>query len=397
LEGKIVDFLFQKIDRVTHFFVNLALRFFKRNQQRIATSIYEMLIAKSDFLARQAIRFSKDDLFKAIYDIFQTKLPEFVRTHEISLQELVRQQLRNVGDTKIGNIGEVLDHDKITEFIDLCLSNRILIKDAKRLINAFTSHFFQYDIDYFLKLIQLESFQKIVDLFDNEITIFLENIKRNIATHQTELSQTTASFASNTMVKLIQTINIKDIRFSMMVSEYQKTILVLLTFLFKQAIQFKLPLKFTDIFLKITQETSLDRVLDKSQLNRSFTDVFNFILENQPLNNQLQDKLSQLTNKLLGQFNNIVHRETREDLLHIALKGLMASFKSNLLNILDTIRFKQIVMEQISKMHPAKIEKMFNKFAGSYFPKLINYGFGFGFVFGLSMDLFYYVVVLLLK
>ena len=100
------------------------------------------------------------------------------------------------------------------------------------------------------------------------------------------------------------------------------------------------------------------------------------------MENHLQQMLSQLTKSLLNQFNNIVHQETREDLLNIALKGLMAGFKSNLLNILNTIHFKQIVMDQITKMHPAKIETMFNKFAGSYFPKLINYGFGFGFVFG---------------
>lgn len=397
LDGKVIDFLFQNIDRATQFFVNLALRFFKKNQHKIATNIYEMLMAKSDFLARQAIRFSKDDLFKAIYDIFQTKLPEFVRTHEISLEEIVRQQLRSVGNTKIGNIGAVLDHDKITKFIDLCLLNRMLIGDAKRLIHAFTRHLFLHDIDYFLKLIHLETFQKIVDLFDSEITIFLENIKKNVTERQTEISQTVASFASAIMVEMIQTVTIKDIRLSMTVSEYQKSMLAFLSFIIEQAIQFKLPGRFTEEFLKISRVTSLDQILDKKQLNRSFTDVFNFMLENQELRTQLQDDLSRLTEELLDQFNDIVHEETRQDILHIALNGLMATFKANLLHILDTIRFKKIVMDQISKMHPARIEKMFNKFAGSYFPKLINYGFGFGFVFGLSMDLFYYFVVLLLK
>ena len=180
LDGKITDFLFQKIDRVTHFFVNLALRYFKKNKEKIATSIFDMLIAKSDFLARQAIRFSKEDLHKAIYDIFQTKLPDFVEIHELSLQELVRQQLRVVGDTKIGNIGDIIDHDKIAQFIDLCLSNRLLVKDSKKLIDAFIIHLFQFDIAYFLRLIHLDSFQNIAGLFKDEITILLENIKRNI-------------------------------------------------------------------------------------------------------------------------------------------------------------------------------------------------------------------------
>ena len=397
LDGKITDFLFQKIDRVTHFFVNLALRYFKKNKEKIAASIYDMLIEKSDFLARQAIRFSKDDLYNAIYDIFQIKLPDFVETHELSLQELVREQLRVVGDTKIGHIGDIIDHDKIAQFIDLCLSNRLLVKDSKKLIDAFIIHLFQFDIAYFLRLIHLDSFQNIAVQFKDKISILLENIKRNIRDNQTELVKNTGSFASATVMELIQKINIEDIKTSMTVPEYQKTIHVLSKVIIEQAIQFKLTSKFTGTFFNISEKISIKQILDQSSLNQSFTSIFHFILNNKALENHLQQMLSQLTKSLLNQFNNIVHQETREDLLNIALKGLMAGFKSNLLNILNTIHFKQIVMDQITKMHPAKIETMFNKFAGSYFPKLINYGFGFGFVFGLSMDVFYYFTVLLLS
>jgi uncharacterized membrane protein YheB (UPF0754 family) len=54
--------------------------------------------------------------------------------------------------------------------------------------------------------------------------------------------------------------------------------------------------------------------------------------------------------------------------------AVLESCENNLGDFINAIDVETVVRREINNMHPRQIEKMFYKFAGPYFSKLIAYG-----------------------
>ncbi len=90
-----------------------------------------------------------------------------------------------------------------------------------------------------------------------------------------------------------------------------------------------------------------------------------------------RDALSRIKNERFS----FVDGETKEYVTKFSVSCVMDALGNTLPSILRDIDFKGITRDEINKMEPEEIHKLFNSFAGNYFTRLRLYGL-FGGVFG---------------
>lgn len=77
-----------------------------------------------------------------------------------------------------------------------------------------------------------------------------------------------------------------------------------------------------------------------------------------------------------------LNRESLEYLLELFIESGIDSFKENSQELLESLELQKLTAEEVQKMNPAEIERIFDDFAGHYFAHLKQYGW-FGGAFGI--------------
>jgi hypothetical protein len=117
---------------------------------------------------------------------------------------------------------------------------------------------------------------------------------------------------------------------------------------------------------------------DKNLLDYNIlvNDIHSFLLHfNDEDWTALEDAFSSYIYNVIANINRDVLSETKDKLLiDFFLNSVFDTLLGNMPEIMNIVDVQAIVENEINAMHPAEIERLFYKFAGRYFTKIILYG-----------------------
>ena len=391
--GKLMDFMLDNIDRLAHYLLKIALRYLRQNHEKISETVYQNLLKDADFLSAQAIRLAKGELFETIEDLTKIRLPEFFRTHEMSLQEIIRKQMAVIGTTKVGQVGTELDQKKLGKLIDLCLGNQALFRIGKQFTGELLHILAQDKVRNYLDKVGRGNLSSILEVLEHEIQLVSDHLHRQMVLSPSQLINAPIKLIKKVMVQIAANTEVRHLFVDITEDQFREIVDNGMDWL----TQSEAGKSFIDeTFSQFTDrlyQSKMTELVDMKALKSDILNLTDRLICHDVIRPELKQILSGLMVNVLPQLNHAVDRETKDGVLDLAIGGFEQTLKKHISSVLGVVKFNEIVESQIKKMHPQKIEITFRKFAGRYFPKLINYGFSFGLAFGLLMDLFYYAVI----
>ncbi len=392
--GKLMNFMIRNIDRLTHYFLQVALRYLRRNHQKISETVYQSLLATADIIATQAVKLAKNELFETIEDITKVRLPQFFQAHETSLQELIHKQVRAIGNTKINKVGTEPDEQKIRQLIDQSiLNNKEVFRVSKQFIDELLHILAQERIGDYMEKIGLGRLDDVINLLDSEFQLVTDHLRRYLVLNRTQVADAPAKLINRVLAHLSAKTEIREILTGISPHQLSEIVDRVWDLLFHSG---SFSTFGEELICRGTDHLKSKTISDLVDIETLKQDIITFIdrfLSRGNHQNEISLILAQALEQILPLLNQSINARTKDSIVDIGIDGFDLTLKQHLKSLFGAINFNEIVVTQINKMHPRKIEITFRKFAGQYFPKLINYGFGFGLVFGLMMDLFYFMIL----
>jgi uncharacterized membrane protein YheB (UPF0754 family) len=131
-------------------------------------------------------------------------------------------------------------------------------------------------------------------------------------------------------------------------------------------------------------DINVGELIDRDEFIKAAQKNIIYFTKNPTVEKEIKRHFEEVINEAVSVNFNFIDSETKQYLLNIFVDSSISSLKNNLNEVLKSIEFDEIAMEEIDRMEPEKIHEMFDSFAGKYFKRLMLYGFG-GFVFGINM------------
>ncbi|MEO1654275.1 MAG: hypothetical protein AAFU64_12080, partial [Bacteroidota bacterium] len=141
-----------------------------------------------------------------------------------------------------------------------------------------------------------------------------------------------------------------------------------------------------DELWEILKKQKLSQLSQNINLETEWARALSELFSDQELMRLTAESLEKIIAELLEDLIHKISPDTKDYLIQKAVRAIFGTLDKNILQIINSINFKEIVVREISAMHAKELEGLFYGFASKYFKYLIGYGFIFGIIFGLAID-----------
>ncbi len=231
------------------------------------------------------------------------------------------------------------------------------------------------EIGSILSLFHLNNIQTAYDIYGAELDAFASIISENIKENKNDIISFLAEFT-----KISYNDIFKDIQYESIENSADK----LVNQLNKNNSIEKITDEFINRFINNNKDKIIVQILNKDEFITSLKNYINRLIESNENEKILKNIFIETVDAAVSNNFNFISSNSKDYLFNIFIDSTINSLKRNLDEILKAVEFDKIAKEEIEKMEPEKIHKMFNSFGEKYFRRLMIYGFG-GFVFGINV------------
>ena len=344
--------------------------------------IYEKLPEIQDFIEREVkkevrkhlglMSLFMNDEANSIASNFIVNIEIFLREVQEDFEKLVLRTFSRYTLSDLGIDESVLDREKINAILKKIFDSKYFKKTLKETIKAILETILSMDVKTFMKILNIRSLKQFLEVIDDIAELFISNIEEVFNSSEEKVKEILRQLISDIILELSHNIYLGDISKDIDIDKDLQRILH--TFL--KEYQEDIELFIEEILSALVQKEFYDSSILKEDISKFIHRTIN------AHKHEIENTLLKYIELSIPKIWNNISTETKEEIVSFLVDALINALESNLEAILQAIDIKTIVKEEIIRMPPQEVEKMFTSFAGDYFRKIKLYG-GFGSIFGI--------------
>jgi uncharacterized membrane protein YheB (UPF0754 family) len=360
--GSLSGFVKKNID----FALNIIIDAVKKNRDSIANVINDK-IDDAPLLLRPLLWAAdvKNHLSRLVDMLIDNEMPKFIKSKEEDLLDVANSIL----DNRLGSLGfkrESFNQESVKNAVVSVLGSASVQSSLTHLVGIIVRQYAKIPIESLLKILNIRNIRDIIAIIDPLLRSGVSNLQDSIRNEQ--VAVISGKYTAKIILSAAGDVTIKDLLMSVEVNKELGNIFALL--------------KNSDDAMQTVADI-VERVLYRVLGNYSFyndailckdlTLFFDTYTENEWA--LLQNVINPVLKDILARLNTALTKQTKDAILKEYLfEAVLESCEYNFSNIIHAIDVQTVVKREINNMHPKQVEKMFYKFAGRYFNKLIIYG-----------------------
>ena len=234
-----------------------------------------------------------------------------------------------------------------------------------------------------LKFFNLDDLNVFVNSYESEINAFTAAMHSYLISNRHEAIEEVSSVSGAAADKFMD-LKLSDIFYNVSQDNMDNIIKNTKDILRKNNSAEKILKSFAKIYKEYNNSVCLNYYINRDDFVNSTEKFINNLLTDKEAEKAAMEILYSVIDDAASSNFSFVDSESKEYTVNIFVDSCIESLRGNLDEILKSVEFDKIAAEEIEKMEPEKIHRMFNSFGEKYFRKLMLYGFG-GFVFGINM------------
>ncbi len=396
LGGKVMELLQGNLNNWLEKGVEILLDYLKDNKTDLVNQIYSEVSSENS-----GAWLAKNSIIKTTEGLIDDGIPTFFENELRSLKEAVEEQMLKLGSTPFNLFtNQLLHEENLQERVQKLLENPALFRKIQQLANLLLEErLFKIPLEQLLPISPADLLKHLEGLLLPET----EHLTAHLLTRlqaRAELDiwlEKVAPVATELLVKVFLSVKVPNIAHQEAHNskgeeapqppkgELYNSMHALLKFLLNAP-----PSRVGEWATAVLENDILPRKfedwVEADVLAPNLAQMFHALWANPNLQMVLTFQLSALLEKMLGGAATQVNSEMKDYLVGKVGNALFEALEQNIVVILNSIDFKDIVIREIDKMHARELEGLFYGFAGPYFKFIIGYGFIFGIIFGFLVD-----------
>jgi uncharacterized membrane protein YheB (UPF0754 family) len=308
---------------------------------------------------------SQKDVRPIVDIIIDEELEPFLLQKQAQLLEI----LNTVLDNQLADIGfsnDSLHTDRIEGAITAALNSDHVQDSLSHLMRIVINDFAQLPVKTLLDLININDLRDVMNIADPLLKTAVEALQHRL--NQPEVTNIVASLIKSIVLKYFDEPQLMELFTGV---ELERELRGIITAVLSDP---EIMRAFSDdVIPHILRDiaTSAD-FYDDAQLRSDLTAFIGNLEAEWPL---LRATLTPHIKTLLQGFNRAITRETKDRICRdYLLTAILEACSDHFSALIRAINVQKIIEDAVNEMHPMQVEKMFYKFAGTYFRTLTFYG-----------------------
>ncbi|GAB6099020.1 hypothetical protein JCM16358_08990 [Halanaerocella petrolearia] len=316
-----------------------------------------------------------DDTVEDVIDnLVDYKFPKFLKQKEDEFREEVNKFLSRMERKRVGDIGIDLDRQGVENIVDGLVENDILVNHLTSLLDGTIDSVLEVRLKSLLRIVSITNLVDIVDVFAEEVDMLRYELSDNLYSKEETISKEVGSLLQDVFERLVLSIKVNQLSRGVDSADVSKSVKRILNNINRSdAFNNNLEATIKDIITEI-QYQEIDETVEFNYLKRDIKTALQGLLINSQAKEDLLKVLTEITEVVVDNTNDIIEEETKDFVLDLGLESSLDSMEDHFLDLTNSVNVKEVTKQEINAMHPQEIEKLFDSFAAHYFKKLEHYG-----------------------
>ncbi len=383
--GRVMELLEQNLNNVLKQVIELGLVWTQKNRESIAERVYE------DAYKQNAIVWTyKNSIKNTIYTLVDKGIPDFFEKEFDSLKLEIKGKVEDLGNSPLHHTKFIaLDNQSLKNKIEQILQNAKLLRKIRQLTNIILEErIFKIPLQKLLIDDAPALIAHLKNVLEPEMQLVLTHITKKLEdpAQRQALLKPAIALVWEIAFKHLGGISIKNFLKGIAPSEVDEVATNLSKLLLNNSALDNEKSRLMTEVLAFLQKQTYSSFANWAQLENDLRAVWLKLEKNTALQAELAGVLQQTIQETLPLLNEALQPESKDFVLEVLAQSVFKSLEKNILALINSLSFKEIVVREIGNMHAEELEKLFYGFASRYFKYLIGYGFIFGIIFGLAID-----------
>ncbi len=383
--GRMMELLEQNLNNILERVIEMGMTWMKDNKQDIITRVY------NDAYKENALAWTfRKPIEGTIDDLVEKGIPGFFEKEFDSLKLEIKTKVDELGNSPLHNTNFIaLDNASLKKRIDTILENPKLLRKIKQLSNIILEErIFKIPLEKLLIDDASALMKHLKKVLEPEVQIILEHAKQKLENDESlsTIAQPVLHLVWDIALRYLGKVPLKH--FFKHIKETDISLFAerVSDFLLKNPQLDAEKKRIIPSILATLQTQELQEIANWPQLTQDLEKVWKQLQQDESLNQKLKQTIQNTLRESLPHINEALESESKDFVIQAASKAVFKALEGNILDLINSLNFKEIVVREIGNMHAQELEKLFYGFASRYFKYLIGYGFIFGIIFGLAID-----------
>jgi uncharacterized membrane protein YheB (UPF0754 family) len=381
MDGRLMAMLNDNLDFIMENVLNLGTEWLRTNKKQIADDVYKMALKKNP-----ATFFYQSTIKETVLDLAEEGIPNFFADERQSLKDLVAVQAQTIGMSKLKDLNIQLDKTYLKSLLETFLAREEMLLSVQNLSYSILKELFKVPISVFLRVGGVENMRDLQRILSHELNIITKHLQQQGREKQTVIGNRLTGFISEILEEKLRNTKVKDVFARIDEETYRQSAQNIVKHLVTSSVFETQKREFIARFFEQIKKTAVTDLINPDVLQADLLQILNQVLAAPETKEFLYAEIQQTSSLFLEKLPEHISTESKDFLAKQIIEATLAALEGNLSPLINSVDLKKIVVDEIKAMDAAEIEKLFYGFAGTYFTKLINYGFGFGIAFGLASE-----------
>lgn len=381
LDGRLMVMVNDNLDFIMENVLLLGTEWLRSNKKQIADDVYKMAMKKNP-----ATFFYQATIKETVLDLAEEGIPKFFAEERQSLKDLVAVQAQTIGMSKLKDLNVQLDKTYLKTLLENFLAREEMLLSVQNLSYSILKELFKVPISVFLRVGGVQNMRDLQRILSHELNLITKHLQQQGKEKQEEIGRRLTGFVTEILEEKLRNTKVKDVFARIDKEVYQQSAQNIVKQLLKSSMFETQKEQFIARFFEQIKKSDINNLVDTNLLQEDIIKVLNTILAAPETREFLHKAVQQNAELFLEKLPEHISAESKDFLTKQIIDAMLAALENNLSPLINSIDLKKVVVEEIKSMEPMEIENLFYGFAGTYFTKLINYGFGFGVAFGLASE-----------
>jgi len=310
--------------------------------------------------------FAKDKVAPVVEELIDIELPKFLRRKESEFVNIAKNLLENrLSD--LGFTNNSLQIDRIESTITAIIDSQHFVSAIAFAAGTFIKSLVKLPVGTLLNIISINNINDIVRRIEPLLETAVNHIKDNL--EREEVLEVIARLVNSVLLDVIASVKLRDLFSNIELEKEIRNLVNLLKADDKVISELKYIV--SDVLETIGNNPHF---FDGAILSND-TAAFIAAPEFSEVWNDLEPFALSAMKECFKQLNSRLNSETKNALINeYLISAAIESCVKLLPEIMKILNVEKVVEREVNNMQPAEIEKLFDKFAHTYFKKIIFYG-----------------------
>ncbi|WP_313346558.1 DUF445 family protein [Sedimentibacter sp.] len=379
-DGKLKNYIDSHLPDLTESIINMLNKSIQSNKPKVTLMVQSEIKNQLGFIEKGMYTLMGGDeiIDELLSKIITVKVPAYLELKKNELNNIISITTdEKLYKAKAEILFSIVNKLKIKELIDNYVSEKS--EKIENIIKTKTSSLVNnsdnIEIGNILNVFYLNNIQTAYNVYGAELDTFTTLISENIKENKNDIINSLTEFNKISHNDIFKEIKYEDV---------ESSVNNLINQLNKNSNIEKIIDEFINFFVSNNEDATIEQILNEDEFIASLRNYISRLIESSENEKVLKDIFIKTIDTAVSHNLNFISNDSKDYLFNIFIDSTINSLKRNLDKILKSVEFDKIAKEEIEKMKPQKIHKMFNSFGEKYFRRLMIYGFG-GFIFGINV------------